>query len=51
MSRLTLRLPETLHQQLTDLAEGEGVSRVRVTFLVEKLGWRRPGTIYQDHDS
>jgi hypothetical protein len=24
---------------------------VRVTFLVEKLGWRRPGTIYQDHDS
>jgi predicted HicB family RNase H-like nuclease len=26
MSRLTLRLPETLHQQLADLAEGEGVS-------------------------
>jgi uncharacterized protein (DUF1778 family) len=26
MSRLTLRLPETLHQQLTQLAEGEGVS-------------------------
>jgi acetylornithine deacetylase/succinyl-diaminopimelate desuccinylase-like protein len=26
MSRLTLRLPETLHQQLTYLAEGEGVS-------------------------
>lgn len=26
MSRLTLRLPETLHQQLTHLAEGEGVS-------------------------
>ena len=26
MSRLTLRLPETLHQQLTNLAEGEGVS-------------------------
>ncbi|MEO1634018.1 MAG: YlcI/YnfO family protein [Cyanobacteria bacterium J06631_9] len=26
MSRLTLRLPETLHQQLTSLAEGEGVS-------------------------
>ncbi len=26
MSRLTLRLPETLHQQLVDLAEGEGVS-------------------------
>jgi hypothetical protein len=26
MSRLTLRLPETLHQQLTDLADREGVS-------------------------
>jgi L-alanine-DL-glutamate epimerase-like enolase superfamily enzyme len=26
MSRLTLRLPETLHQQLAHLAEGEGVS-------------------------
>ena len=26
MSRLTLRLPDTLHQQLTHLAEGEGVS-------------------------
>lgn len=26
MSRLTLRLPETLHHQLTQLAEGEGVS-------------------------
>lgn len=26
MSRLTLRLPETLHQQLANLAEGEGVS-------------------------
>lgn len=26
MSRLTLRLPETLHQKLADLAEGEGVS-------------------------
>jgi predicted HicB family RNase H-like nuclease len=26
MSRLTLRLPETLHQQLTNLAEDEGVS-------------------------
>lgn len=26
MSRLTLRLPETLHQQLACLAEGEGVS-------------------------
>ena len=26
MSRLTLRLPETLHQQLVNLAEGEGVS-------------------------
>jgi HicB family len=26
MSRLTLRLPETLHQQLTQLAEREGVS-------------------------
>ncbi|MBE9080088.1 toxin-antitoxin system HicB family antitoxin [Romeria aff. gracilis LEGE 07310] len=26
MSRLTLRLPETLHQQLTRLSEGEGVS-------------------------
>lgn len=26
MSRLTLRLPETLHQQLIQLAEGEGVS-------------------------
>lgn len=26
MSRLTLRLPETLHQQLTHLAESEGVS-------------------------
>ncbi len=26
MSRLTLRLPETLHQQLTTLAESEGVS-------------------------
>lgn len=26
MSRLTLRLPETLHQQLTHLAETEGVS-------------------------
>jgi len=26
MSRLTLRLPETLHQQLVHLAEGEGVS-------------------------
>lgn len=26
MSRLTLRLPETLHQQLTHLAEAEGVS-------------------------
>lgn len=26
MSRLTLRLPEMLHQQLADLAEGEGVS-------------------------
>ena len=26
MSRLTLRLPETLHQQLAKLAEGEGVS-------------------------
>jgi predicted HicB family RNase H-like nuclease len=26
MSRLTLRLPETLHQQLVKLAEGEGVS-------------------------
>jgi uncharacterized protein (DUF1778 family) len=26
MSRLTLRLPETLHQQLTQLADGEGVS-------------------------
>jgi len=26
MSRLTLRLPETLHQQLVYLAEGEGVS-------------------------
>jgi hypothetical protein len=26
MSRLTLRLPETLHQHLVQLAEGEGVS-------------------------
>lgn len=26
MSRLTLRLPETLHQHLTQLAEDEGVS-------------------------
>jgi HicB family len=26
MSRLTLRLPETLHQQPAQLAEGEGVS-------------------------
>ncbi len=26
MSRLTLRLPETLHQQLTNLAEQEGIS-------------------------
>lgn len=26
MSRLTLRLPETLHQQLAHLAEDEGVS-------------------------
>lgn len=26
MSRLTLRLPETLHQQLADLAQNEGVS-------------------------
>jgi hypothetical protein len=26
MSRLTLRLPETLHHQLAHLAEGEGVS-------------------------
>jgi uncharacterized protein (DUF1778 family) len=26
MSRLTLRLPETLHQQLAQLAEDEGVS-------------------------
>ena len=26
MSRLTLRLPETLHHQLANLAEGEGVS-------------------------
>jgi uncharacterized protein (DUF1778 family) len=26
MSRLTLRLPETLHQQLVHLAEGEGIS-------------------------
>jgi hypothetical protein len=26
MSRLTLRLPETLHQQLTTLADDEGVS-------------------------
>lgn len=26
MSRLTVQLPETLHQQLTHLAEGEGVS-------------------------
>ncbi|MBE9046591.1 toxin-antitoxin system HicB family antitoxin [Pleurocapsales cyanobacterium LEGE 10410] len=26
MSRLTLRLPETLHQQLVNLAEGEGIS-------------------------
>ena len=26
MSRLTLRLPETLHQQLCHLAEDEGVS-------------------------
>jgi hypothetical protein len=26
MSRLTLRLPETLHQQLIRLADGEGVS-------------------------
>ena len=26
MSRLTLRLPETLHQQLANLAEDEGVS-------------------------
>lgn len=26
MSRLTLRLPETLHQQLIHLAESEGVS-------------------------
>jgi hypothetical protein len=26
MSRLTLRLPETLHQQLTNLAQEEGIS-------------------------
>lgn len=26
LSRLTLRLPETLHQQLANLAQGEGVS-------------------------
>ena len=26
MSRLTLRLPDTLHQQLINLAENEGVS-------------------------
>lgn len=26
MSRLTVRLPETLHQQLTHLAESEGIS-------------------------
>ena len=26
MSRLTLRLPETLHQQLVNLAEREGIS-------------------------
>ncbi|NES17536.1 MAG: toxin-antitoxin system HicB family antitoxin [Symploca sp. SIO3E6] len=26
MSRLTLQLPETLHQQLANLAKGEGVS-------------------------
>ncbi|GAB4143006.1 MAG: hypothetical protein Fur0046_19840 [Cyanobacteria bacterium J069] len=29
----------------------ENLKGVRVTFLVEKLGWRRPRTIYQDHDS
>ncbi len=26
MSRFTLRLPETLHQQLANLAQGEGIS-------------------------
>ena len=26
MRKLTLRLPETLHQQLVNLAEGEGIS-------------------------
>lgn len=26
MSRLTLRLPETLHQQLVNLSQGEGIS-------------------------
>ncbi|MEL6439191.1 MAG: toxin-antitoxin system HicB family antitoxin [Cyanobacteria bacterium J06621_8] len=26
MSRLTLRLPESLHQQLVNLAQGEGIS-------------------------
>ncbi len=26
MGRLTLRLPETLHQQLANLAQGEGIS-------------------------
>ena len=48
MSRLTLRLPETLHQQLANLAEGEGISlnqyivyaltrQVSSTYIVETI--------------
>lgn len=43
MSRLTLRLPETLHEQLASLAENEGVSLNQ--YIVYALT-RQVGTAY-----
>ena len=37
MSRLTLRLPETLHQQLANLAEREGISLNQYIVYMGKL--------------
>ena len=59
MSRLTLKLPETLHQQLANLAKEEGISlnqyivyaltrQVTTAYTVEKISEEK---IEQQHDN
>ena len=61
MSRLTLRLPETLHQQLTNLAQGEGISlnqyivyaltrQVTTAYRVEKMSLEQIDEQQQNFD-